>query len=115
MLDYQSDKDFIKTIIPRFSESTRIKLLYRLGEQDTLNMKEFHDKVDGKGATVVLMKSGVGWIAGGYTSVPWSSEGGVHKSDSEAVLFSVKHRQSYRSQKKEYAVYHNSTHGPVFN
>ena len=104
----------MKTIIPRFSESTRVKLLYRLGEQDTWDLKEFQDKVHGKGATVVLVKSGVNQIVGGYTSVPWTSEGG-HKTDSEAVLFSVKHRQRYPVQKKEYAVWHHPNYGPVFN
>ena len=60
------------------------------------------------------MKSGVNQIAGGYTSVPWTKAGGK-KTDSEAVLFSVKHRQRYPVQKKEYAVYHSSIRGPVFN
>lgn len=96
MLESQTDRDFIKAIIPRFSPSTRVKLLYRLGEDDLWNLKDYRKKVHGKGATVVLVKSGVGWVAGGYTSVPWSAPAVAEQvRDDEAVLFSVTHKKAY--------------------
>ena len=35
------------------------------------DVKKLEDCVSHRGATLVLIKSGVGWVAGGYASVPW--------------------------------------------
>ena len=69
----------------------------------------------GKGATVVLMKSGADCIAGGYTSVPWSALANEEqKRDDEALLFSVTHLKKYPVVEKENAVRHYKDWGPVF-
>jgi len=94
MITTQSDKDFLKTIIPRFSDKTKITLLYRLGEKDDWNTKIYREKVLNKGPTLVLVKSGVGLIAGGFTSIPWSTAGKFVRDD-EAILFSVSKRLKY--------------------
>lgn len=50
----------------------------------------------GKGATVVLVKSGMDWVAGGFTKIPWANtDGEVCSCDDEALLFSVTHRKTY--------------------
>ena len=95
MVTTQSDKDFVKSIVPRFTPETKTKLIYRLGEEDKFDLKDYQKKVHGKGATVVLVKSGVGWVAGGFTKVPWAKADNVLKSDDEAVLFSVTHKNKY--------------------
>lgn len=64
------------------------KLLYR-ASRDGWDTEDFHDKCDGKGATVVLVKSEGGYVFGGYTDVSWASSGG-EKYSSESFLFSLK-------------------------
>ena len=50
-----------------------------------------HDKCDGKGGTVVLVKSDGGYVFGGYTDVSWSSVSSCcYKSPKESFLFSLK-------------------------
>lgn len=71
MLKTMEEKDFVKSIIPRLTPLTRIKLLYRLGEEDKFDLDDYKSKVHDKGATVVLVKSSVDEIAGGFTSIPW--------------------------------------------
>jgi len=92
-----------------------VKLLYRLGEQDQFDIDDYKKKVHDKGATVLLVKTGVDWIAGGYTSVPWKNDPN-HKtvSDEKAFLFSVQHRKKYPILKKENAVRHTNNWGPIF-
>ena len=100
-------------VIPRFSSKTKLTLLYRLGKDDAWNLQKLQDSVHNKGATVVLVKSGVGWVAGGYTSVPWQKQEKILRDD-EAVLFSVTNYNKYPVVDKDYAVRHHVSCGVCF-
>ncbi len=100
-------------MIPRFSSKTKLTLLYRLGKDDAWNLQKLQNSVYDKGATVVLVKSGVGWVAGGYTSVPWQKQDKVLRDD-EAVLFSVTNYKKYPVVDKDQAVRHNLSYGVSF-
>ena len=100
-------------VIPRFSSKTKLTLLYRLGKDDAWNLQKLQDSVYGKGATVVLVKSGVSWVAGGYTSVPWQKQDKVLRDD-EAVLFSVTNYNKYPVVDKDQAVRHYVSYGVCF-
>jgi len=105
MLKTMKEKHFVESIIPRLTPLTRIKLLYRLGEEDKFDLNDYKKKVHDKGATVVLVKSSVDEIAGGFTSIPWQNKSHVQMSDPEALLFSVTHEKKYPVQDKDKAVF----------
>ena len=80
-----------------------------------------HDKCDGKGGTVVLVKSDKGYVFGGYTDVSWSSSYYGWKSSSESFLFSLKcHaglpavKMGIKAGMEGNAVCHYSIYGPIF-
>jgi len=94
-------------------------LLWR-GSRDGFSITEFHRLCDGKANTVTIIniKNTKGeFIFGGFTSIPWSSDGG-YKEDSTAFLFSLTNPSNtplkFEVKSKELAVYHSSRYGPVF-
>ena len=71
LLNSVEAKDFVLSLIPgQLRPSSIITLIYR-GSRDGWKARNFHDKCDGKGANIVIMKSKAGKIFGGYTSVGW--------------------------------------------
>lgn len=54
------------------SHYTNLTLLYR-GSENGWDPKTFHEICDGKGATFCLFLSSKGYLSGGFTSVPWTS------------------------------------------
>ena len=63
-------KTYVKSVIPDIKTTTIIKLLYR-GSKDGWDKKDFHRLCDNKGPTVTIVKSSVGRISGGFTSLSW--------------------------------------------
>jgi len=82
---FLDENDRVEGLEPRMSDP---KLLYR-ASRDGWEAKDFHDKCDGKGGTVVVVKSDEGYVFGGYTDVSWTSGLGF-RSSSESFLFSLK-------------------------
>ena len=56
-------------------DKRKFYLLYR-GTRDTFTPKGFHNKVDGRGATLTIIKSEYGNVFGGFTNISWSKHGG---------------------------------------
>lgn len=87
-------------------------MLYR-ATRDGWNVKDFHGRCDGNGPSVTLIKvKETNKICGGFTSLPWSSTGGV-KADKDAVVFSVSNEQVFPVDKNR-SVTHFSSQGPSF-
>jgi hypothetical protein len=63
--------------------------LYR-GSENEFSSSKFHDLCDDKGETLCLFESTIGYIFGGYASIPWKSEGGLKKAE-KSFIFSLKH------------------------
>eukprot|EP00347_Sterkiella_histriomuscorum_P006156 403353852 len=81
----------------------QFKLLYQ-GSRDGFTAQAFHEKCDGKGATVSFILSEFGQTFGGYTSISWES---VNKgsSDDHAFIFQLSKQTIHRQyQNKESAV-----------
>jgi hypothetical protein len=70
-----------------FPPALKWNLLYR-GTRDGFGADDFHEKCDGKGRNIVVVKSRNGNVFGGYTSVSWDSVS-KYKSDPNAFLFSL--------------------------
>ena len=93
-------------------------LLY-LSSRDGNTEKEFHEKCDKKGATIVIVKiADSEKIVGGYNPLPWnSSNSRYHTRDS--FIFSFTNKNIPRSAKVGYSGGQNAiscrvTHGPSF-
>ena len=101
--------------LPQYPSS---KLLYR-ASRDGWQATEFHQKCDGQGPTLTLVRSG-GYLFGGFTSVPWSSSGG-YKPDPSAFLVSLEApdareptKMAVKQDQLQHSVYHNGNFGPTF-
>lgn len=92
-------------------DSTRLELLYR-GSISGWEPENFHKKCDNKGRTVTIFKNWKGFLAAGYTSLSWTSEGGDKKDDSAFVCALTDKMQLFRPGNPSKVVYHSSSWGP---
>ena len=76
------DQLALRTLI---GETSTFNLLFR-GCRDGWSPSDFHDKVDGKGATVTLVRTKDG-VFGGYTDISWASSGGAEAQGGDSFLF----------------------------
>jgi len=95
-----------------------LELLYR-GSRDGFEASEFHTKCDDEGATVTVIKDSDGYLFGGFTDMPWTSED-VNCSTNKAFLFFL-HCHSGLGPTKlkqmgdgDEAMYNQSDAGPIF-
>ena len=92
-----------------------IKKLYRatIDGGDTIN---FHNKCDNIPNTLVLIKSEGHRRFGGFTPIPWKSDGGIIKDpEMKTFVFSLDNKKIYYLKNKEtIAVYHHCQNGPCF-
>jgi len=77
---------------------------------------DFHEKCNGKGPTVVIVKTTTGKVFGGYTSVSWSSAG-IWKRAPTSFLFQLRPRLSHfalRNRDDRFATLQHPDYGPTF-
>ncbi|KAJ5069005.1 pep-cterm sorting domain-containing protein [Anaeramoeba ignava] len=92
--------------------------------KDGFSAKNWHEKVDNKGKTLVIIKTKDDYIFGGFTKVGWiQREERMHIRDSNAFIFSLRNDKNDRKPEKfpikkgeeENALqYFSSEWGPVF-
>eukprot|EP01080_Neovahlkampfia_damariscottae_P005516 gene5516-9333_t len=92
-------------------------LLYQ-GSKHGFAASNFHQKCDGKGATVTVVQSTSGQIFGGYNPVPWNSNGG-YSNDSKTYLYTLVNTTKVPPSKfpimaGKNGAYSNSGYGPTF-
>ena len=116
--DQEKENEYIKKIL-EWSGYKSMELIYR-GSRDGMTSNKFHEKCNDKGPTICLYRNEKS-IFGGYTSIPWTSDGKWHNSNdsfiftlknihnTEPTKFPLKNNEQY-----QYSVYHNSTYGPSF-
>jgi len=78
------DETHIHEWLPR----RKFNLLYR-ATRDGFGAKDFHEKCNGKGATLTVIRSEKGFIFGGFTSVSWTSGKYTLVPDPQAFLFTL--------------------------
>ena len=93
-----------------------IKKLYQatIDDGDPIN---FHLKCDNIPNTLILIKSEDNRRFGGFTPIPWKSEGDYWIKDPEnkTFIFSLDNKKIYYLKSiKDYAIYHNKDSGPCF-
>jgi len=94
----------------------KLQLLYR-GSRDGFMGTNFHQRCDGKGPTITVLRStGNGNIFGGYTADSWSGSGNYQSS--RAWLFSLQNKYNkavrLESTSPGNNTYHNASYGPTF-
>lgn len=82
---------------PNIGGFTSFTLLYR-ATRDGFFGNIFHQKCDSKSPTVVLIKSNLNSVFGGYTAALWNPSSG-YKQDSTAFIFSLR-RRGFNSTEK---------------
>ena len=107
--------EFVSKIM-EWSGCKSMELIYR-GTRDGMTSKDFHNKCDNKGKTICLVLNDKGNIFGGYSSIPWASEGG-DKTSNDCFLFTLTNIYNIEPTKfpyyKERSVYHKLSYGPNF-
>ena len=108
-------KEYINKII-EWSGYKSMELIYR-GTRDGMTSKDFHNKCDNKGKTICLFLNDKDNIFGGYSSIPWTSNGGS-KTANDCFIFTLTNIYNTEPTKFPYAknrsVYHDTKNGPYF-
>ncbi|KAJ5075839.1 pep-cterm sorting domain-containing protein [Anaeramoeba ignava] len=100
-------------------------------KRDGFNSQNWHKAVDGKGKTLVIIKTKDNFIFGGFTQVGWTNDKSkwsvdnrshVYIIDSNAFIFSLRNDKGNRKPEKftikkgkeKYAIEYDLKDGPVF-
>ncbi|CAB5179437.1 unnamed protein product [Rhizophagus irregularis] len=89
------DRKNVKDFTPLTSIPYIFRLLFR-GSRDGFSAKTFHDKCDGRGATIVVVRvSGTKELIGGYNPIGWSSPRDVEwRGTRDSFIFSLSNSHS---------------------
>ena len=117
ILKESKNKDkFIKKI-KEWCGNKKYELLYR-GSRDGSLSKNFHEKCDNQGPTLILYRNDKESIFGGYSSISWTNEGNYKKAPDCFIftLNNIHNTEPYKFQVKNEneGVYHNINDGPTF-
>ena len=88
------------------------ELLFRKS-RDGSTPKDFHDKCDNKGITIVFIETTKGYKFGGYTELQWE-QSGSQKKDKSTFIFSFNHKEKYNARNNNYSIAGVSHEGPRF-
>ena len=95
------------------NEKYKVKLLYDANLEQNTN-KDFHNKCDGKGATITLVESSKGKRFGGFTRISWNNNIKDYMTDANAFLFNLDKNKKFKVIKPQYAIYGRDDYGPHF-
>ena len=87
-------------------------MLYRK-TRDGSNAKDFHNKCDNKGNTIIFIETTKGYKFGGYTELQWDCSS-QSKTDKSTFLFSFNKKKKFIAKNKNDSIHCYSYHGPVF-
>jgi len=111
----EKKKEYINKIL-EWSGNKSMELIYR-GTRDGMTAYNFHNKCDNKGKTICLFLNDKDNIFGGYSSIPWTNNGG-DKTSNDCFLFTLSNIYNTEPTKfpyvQERSVFHNSNYGPAF-
>ena len=78
------------------------ELLYRK-TRDGSNVKDFHNKCDNKGNTIIFIETTKGYKFGGYTELQWDGSC-QSKTDKSTFLFSFNKKQKFIAKNKKESI-----------
>lgn len=109
--DSAETRDLLATWLAVPDKDISSALIYK-GTTNGDTSSAFHQKCDGKGRTLILIRSGGGAKFGGFTTKGWDGMG--YKSDPDCFLFNLDKRKQFKVLKPEHAIVCNPLFGPVF-
>lgn len=109
----KQEKDLLCKWINGKKKKITTELLYK-ASRDGDKASIFHEKCNGKGATLTLIKNSNGFQFGGFTMANWVSGGGACSSDEKAFIFSLNTKKMFKVKEKTKAIYCESNYGPCF-
>ncbi|KAJ5080530.1 pep-cterm sorting domain-containing protein [Anaeramoeba ignava] len=90
-------------------------------KRDGFDCKNWHEKCDDKGKTLIVIKTKDNFIFGGFTQVGFLSGKTRYLSDPDAFIFSLRnptnsppHQFRVQKEKEQYAIFFHSGFGPRF-
>ena len=118
LLNDDEHDSFFDIIYNKFGHNIELKLLYR-SSLYYYSSEIFHDKCNGKGPTISIIKAKKHNILfGGYTSIDWTSSG-LWENDDNAFLYSIKNTKhiiyNVDSKNSSHVVRHVDQYGPVYS
>ena len=114
--DHEKHYNYLMTLLNLNSIdqlTTKLHLLYR-GSEHNFDCSKFHQLCDGKGKTLVLVRSTTKNLFGGYATIAWHSNMGslAHGSFLFSLDKQTKHTILYKNQGN--AIYGYPSLGPTF-
>ena len=95
-------------------KTAEMVLLFR-GSRDGWKHLNFHSKCDNQGPTITYIKTSLGQLCGGFTPLPWDSDGGWKNDPSKkSFLLSLDSQTVYPLTDPQYTMGNVSTLGPYF-
>jgi len=94
------------------SAAVQFTLLHQASKHN-FSAKAFHNICDGKPHTLILVKSKLGKIFGGYSDITWDSQEN-YKASTKCFLFSLTEKAKYPIKNQLYAITGASLYGPTF-
>lgn len=95
------------------TKNVKFELCFR-SSMHGASSSEFHNRCDGKGATMTFIKTNNGYRFGGYTSKSWFNSGNYNYYDDRAFIFSLDKQTKIPINWNYYITYNHSSYGPTF-
>jgi hypothetical protein len=83
-----SDYNKIISYFPADKRNLLVENIYK-GSRDGWSKEAFGQKVFNQGPTIVLVRTKLGAICGGFTSKSWAASGGAYANDNAAFVFNL--------------------------
>ncbi|ETN97651.1 hypothetical protein RFI_39878 [Reticulomyxa filosa] len=116
----KQEDDLLLSYLPKGKES-KVTLLYR-GSNDGFGIGTFHQKCNGKGATVtIILSDQLNHVFGGFTNAHWRGGNGNFVHDAGAFVYLLRSGKGDNPQKftiksghEQHAIYNSSSYGLTF-
>ena len=117
ILKESKNKDKFIDKIEEWCGNKKYELLYR-GSRDGSLSKNFHEKCDNQGPTLILYRNDKESIFGGYASISWSNQGDYKKAP-DCFIFTLNNIHNTEPYKfpiknENEGVIHEPNYGPTF-
>ena len=100
-------------LIKWFDFKINLELILK-GSIDGFSNDIFHEKADNKGPTLLIFKSTIGNLFGGYAEQSWNKNGGWIKGKGKSFLFSINENKKMACKINNYELYGKYNYGPSF-
>ena len=111
---FNSNIEFDQELVKSWLNNRAFKseLLFRKS-RDGSTPKDFHEKCDNKGITILFIETTKGYKFGGYTELQWDCSG-KGKKDKSTFIFSFNHREKYNAKNSNDCIRCYLDEGPRF-